>query len=557
MSDPVLTKLVRDYRSRVDMRLRRESPGALPGRIAFRDRSGTEFAGADYTPRSATPPEFADAMRDQGVSEGFWGDHEAVSNVKVTELAPPPGTLPEELERAQPIDKKREIVGYRKDGRPILQNDDGSVSTERSITVTNRHLNGGRPTNIPSIWNGREYGEGAAIGFALHSGQKFDSFDDIDAALKAAKSRTEGLGHTMQDMGLGGAAPGAAAPVKPAADWQEREAGLLPERLADPVGIYDDAGAAGAGEEIAPGAWSAYQTLKADDDSATRAKGVLSRMGDPAAQDAYTQQVDGARLHLASQARPDLVEQARRAMGLAVPSARPGKAAGHYPQAAADPAGSNYGTGMEGMVGKGMVAYSGNTKATPEEIAEDFTVSAQNGKPDSALNVYQQRPEKDAAAGQVNARLMEAAKKSAIVALGADPRNTFYTKEAARDAVGGAYGRTLGGKMQANVHSPATAAHESIHNGVERLLKDPELPARFKKQLGDHKQQEFITRMLMLKNFGEAESEGEQSLGFKGNHPQIVKAREMLADPKWQQWSDDLEAYAARKVASDRPGGPR
>src|SRR5688500_10951296 len=42
--------------------------------------------------------------------------------------------------------------------RPILDNGDGSYSTEESITVTDPRLNGGRPTNIPSIWGGRRTG---------------------------------------------------------------------------------------------------------------------------------------------------------------------------------------------------------------------------------------------------------------------------------------------------------------------------------------------------------------------------------------------------------------
>jgi hypothetical protein len=45
------------------------------------------------------------------------------------------------------------------DGYPARKNSDGSYSTEVSITVTNPKLNGGKPTNIPSLWEGKEVDE--------------------------------------------------------------------------------------------------------------------------------------------------------------------------------------------------------------------------------------------------------------------------------------------------------------------------------------------------------------------------------------------------------------
>lgn len=83
------------------------------------------------------------------------------------------------------------------DGRPNLANDDGTVSTERSITVEAEALNGGKPTNIPSIWNGKELDEGAAIAEAVKSGQTFPSFGTIEAAVAAAKARSEAIGHII------------------------------------------------------------------------------------------------------------------------------------------------------------------------------------------------------------------------------------------------------------------------------------------------------------------------------------------------------------------------
>jgi hypothetical protein len=84
-------------------------------------------------------------------------------------------------------------------GRPILNNPDGTFSTEESITVEVDDLNGGRPTNIPSIWGGKRLSEREAIQQAISSGQKFDSYDTIDQAVSAAKARSNSLGSYSPD----------------------------------------------------------------------------------------------------------------------------------------------------------------------------------------------------------------------------------------------------------------------------------------------------------------------------------------------------------------------
>jgi flagellar protein FlgJ len=78
--------------------------------------------------------------------------------------------------------------------RPILDNGDGSYSTEESITVTDPRLNGGQPTNIPSIWGGRRTAsEDEAVNEAIRSGQQFPAFGSIDEAVSAAKARSNSL----------------------------------------------------------------------------------------------------------------------------------------------------------------------------------------------------------------------------------------------------------------------------------------------------------------------------------------------------------------------------
>ena len=41
------------------------------------------------------------------------------------------------------------------DGLPAVKNDKGEDMSEYSITVTDPRLNGGKPTNIPSLWGGQ------------------------------------------------------------------------------------------------------------------------------------------------------------------------------------------------------------------------------------------------------------------------------------------------------------------------------------------------------------------------------------------------------------------
>lgn len=84
-----------------------------------------------------------------------------------------------------------------REGRPILQNGDGSVSTERTITVQVDDLNGGKPTNIPTIWNGKPVSQDEAIANAVKSGQHFTAFNTVDDAVSAAKTRSNALGNEL------------------------------------------------------------------------------------------------------------------------------------------------------------------------------------------------------------------------------------------------------------------------------------------------------------------------------------------------------------------------
>jgi len=80
------------------------------------------------------------------------------------------------------------------DGLPARKNADGSYSTELSITVTDPRLNRGRPTNIPSLWGGKEVDEDAAVSNVLKSNKKYRSFASIAEAEAAAKARSNAGG---------------------------------------------------------------------------------------------------------------------------------------------------------------------------------------------------------------------------------------------------------------------------------------------------------------------------------------------------------------------------
>ena len=76
-------------------------------------------------------------------------------------------------------------------GKPILRNPDGSISTEETITIEVD----GKFYNIPTIVNGVRVPEHAAeLLFRAGQNKPVGEFKSLDEALKAAKERSNWLG---------------------------------------------------------------------------------------------------------------------------------------------------------------------------------------------------------------------------------------------------------------------------------------------------------------------------------------------------------------------------
>ena len=87
------------------------------------------------------------------------------------------------------------------EGRKIINLPDGSIETEKTATVTDKRINGGKATNIPTIYNGKHVSEEEAIeiiaksgGIDPDTGRKLEGFNSIPEAVKAAKKRSAELG---------------------------------------------------------------------------------------------------------------------------------------------------------------------------------------------------------------------------------------------------------------------------------------------------------------------------------------------------------------------------
>lgn len=96
------------------------------------------------------------------------------------------------------------IIGWTKEGRAIVYNGDGTVSTERTTTIQHPMLNQGQWTNIPTMFGGIEFPQEAAIQYIVKfkgmdpdTGLPVQGFPSLQEAEKSAQSRSKLLGQEV------------------------------------------------------------------------------------------------------------------------------------------------------------------------------------------------------------------------------------------------------------------------------------------------------------------------------------------------------------------------
>ena len=97
------------------------------------------------------------------------------------------------------------IVGYTKEGRPIIKNPDGSVSTERTVTFEV----GGQWINVPTMFGGKEVDPEQALEIVRKAGfldpdtkKPIPAFKSAKEAEKAAIKRSKALNEEMKALGV-------------------------------------------------------------------------------------------------------------------------------------------------------------------------------------------------------------------------------------------------------------------------------------------------------------------------------------------------------------------
>lgn len=85
--------------------------------------------------------------------------------------------------------------------RQVVHNKDGSISTERTVTIQDPRIHKGLWVNIPTLYGGKEVSQEKAIdiiagneGIDPETGRKVPFFTTLDEALEAAEARSDSLG---------------------------------------------------------------------------------------------------------------------------------------------------------------------------------------------------------------------------------------------------------------------------------------------------------------------------------------------------------------------------
>ena len=153
-----------------------------------------------------------------------------------------------------------------------------------------------------------------------------------------------------------------------------------------------------------------------------------------------------------------------------------------------------------------------------------------------------------------------ASQYSALSALGFDPRRISMGEPGEPDLqnidILGAYqaqkkGDPAWDKIISTGERVYALPHESIHRGMVKLRDADRLPASVVDYIregtpDDIDRDEYVTRAMMLKNFGGVE---------KGNPAQVARGKELLQNPETARMLNELETAAAEMYARDTPDG--
>lgn len=146
-----------------------------------------------------------------------------------------------------------------------------------------------------------------------------------------------------------------------------------------------------------------------------------------------------------------------------------------------------------------------------------------------------------------------AAQKHPVSAIGYDPRSITYTpKRGNIELTKEGFYKPSEDSIWYYGKNQDTAVHESIHRGVKKLKDAGMLPESFSKSAMS---EETLTRLLMLKNFGDIEVQPNADLG----NEQIEQARWWLKNypREADRITTDLEKAAQEYAKKKTPRGPR
>lgn len=141
-----------------------------------------------------------------------------------------------------------------------------------------------------------------------------------------------------------------------------------------------------------------------------------------------------------------------------------------------------------------------------------------------------------------------AANRSSIATLGYDPSRTVVDTEMGKSNFGGAYSPSKDA-IYAVASDPSAIIHESIHRGLQKLRKNPEIKDEISKV-----PEEMIVRYLMAKLMGDPEKEGGSI--DKQQRGDALHMIDKLGSGK-DRIVKFLEEAAQRMIAKQKPGGPR